>query len=174
MKWELHCGRLLLLLLLLLPTCLTAAYAQSSASSQQSVESLRTQLQEVEAKQAELQSRARQLDEDLRPENIERSLAAVGSTHPEDLREQRRQQLEKEKQSVQSQLDQLAASHARLEAAIVTAEGAAYRESAGVEANGSQTRTIAKTNQTVSQSRTRRQPHSRRARAHRVRTKRRS
>jgi|SRR5256885_105457 len=173
MKWELHCGRLLLLLLLLL-TGLTVAHAQSSTSSQQSVESLRTQLRDIEAKQVELEARARQLDEDLRPENIERALAAVGSTHPEDLREQRRQQLEKEKASVQSQLDQLAAGHARIEAAIVTAEGAAYRQSAGVEAADSQTQSQTKTTRARSQARTRQPRHVQRARTRHTRAKRRS
>lgn len=112
----------------LLITFIAAGFAQTSAG--QSAEDLRAQLRDVEAKQAELEKRARQIDEDLKPENIERSLALTGSTRPEELREQRRLQLEKEKESVRAQAEQLAASHTRLEAAISTAEAESYRQGA--------------------------------------------
>jgi hypothetical protein len=102
--------------------------AQSRA--QEKVESLRSQLVEVEAKQAQLQTRLQQLDEELKPENIEKNLAGVGSTHPEDLREQRRRQLEIERNGVQSQLNLMTTSHTRLETAIAQAETEAYRQSA--------------------------------------------
>jgi peptidoglycan hydrolase CwlO-like protein len=102
--------------------------AQSRA--QEKVESLRSQLLEVEAKQAQLQTRLQQLDEELKPENIEKNLAGVGSTRPEDLREQRRRQLEIERNGVQSQLNLLTTSHTRLETAIAQAETEAYRQSA--------------------------------------------
>ena len=109
--------------------CGSVALAQNSA---QSVEGLRAQLADVEAKETEVQARLKQLDEEMRPENIERSLALTGSTRPEELREQRRRQLEAEKARVQAQLDLLAASHTRLEAAITTAETAeATRQSIG-------------------------------------------
>src|SRR6185437_8145161 len=70
------------------------------------------------------------LDEALKPENIQNSLAGVGSTHPEDLREQRRRQLEKEKAGVVAQLERLAASQRRLENAVAAADAAAYQQSA--------------------------------------------
>ncbi len=92
--------------------------------------SLRSQMLEVEAKQAELQTRLQQLEENLKSENIEHSLAGVGSTRPEDLREQRRRQLEIERNGVKAQLDILARSHSRLETAIVQADAEAYRQSA--------------------------------------------
>src|SRR6266480_3630227 len=91
-------------------------------SAQERAANLRTQLVDTEARQAELQTRLQQLAEDLKPEKIERSLAAVGSTHPEELREARRRQLEIEKKGVQSQLETLATSRARLEAAIASAD----------------------------------------------------
>lgn len=119
----------LLLLLLLWPG---ASRAQETSRAQQSVESLRSQLQEVEAKQAELEARVRQLDEEMRPENIERSLNLTGSTRPEEVREQRRRQLEKERAGVQSQLDQLATSRTRIQTALNAAETAAYQQSAEV------------------------------------------
>ena len=106
-------------------TSLAVASAQNSA-----VENLRSQLNDVQAKEAALQTRLKQLEEDLKPENIEKYFALNGSTHPEELREQRRRQLEGERDGVRTQLDQLASSRARLEASIATAEAAAYRQSA--------------------------------------------
>ena len=99
-------------------------------SAQEKAASLRSQLSEVDAKQAELQARLQQLEENLKPENIERSLAGVGSTRPEELREQKRRQIEIERNGVKSQLDILARSHSRLEAAIAQADAEAYRQSA--------------------------------------------
>jgi DNA repair exonuclease SbcCD ATPase subunit len=103
---------------------------QVQTPAQDKAASLRSQLSEVEAKQADLQTRLQQLEENLKSENIERSLAGVGSTRPEDLREQRRRQLEIERNGVKAQLDILARSHSRLETAIAQADAEAYRQSA--------------------------------------------
>lgn len=113
-------------LIFLVLSSLTIAAAQSSTTTEQ----MRSQLSDMQVKETELQDRLKKIDEDLRPENIEKFFALNGSTHPEELREQRRRQLESQKSNVQTQLDQLAASRARLEASITTAEGAAYRQSA--------------------------------------------
>ena len=104
--------------------------AQIQSSAQEKAASLRAQLNEVDAKQAELQTRLQTLEENLKPENIEKNLAGVGSTRPEDLREQRRRQLEIERNGVQAQINLLATSHARLETAIAQADAEAYRQSA--------------------------------------------
>jgi septal ring factor EnvC (AmiA/AmiB activator) len=80
------------------------------------------QLREVESQQADLQARLEEIDYNLRPENIDRSVAGFGSMRPEELREQRRKSLENEKVRVQKQLDQLGANHARLETAIAGAD----------------------------------------------------
>jgi peptidoglycan hydrolase CwlO-like protein len=113
------------LLIILVLSSLTVAVAQNP-----SVESLRSQLSDVQKKEEELQARLRQIDEDMRPENIERFFALNGSTRPEELREQRRRQLENQRATVQTQLDQLAQSRVRLETSLATAEAAAYRQSA--------------------------------------------
>ena len=99
-------------------------------SGQDRAENLRAQLVEIQSKQTELQMRHQQLTDDLKPENIEHALAGIGSTHPEDLREQRRRQLEIEKKGVETQLETLAASRARLEAAIVRADAISYQSAA--------------------------------------------
>jgi prefoldin subunit 5 len=108
----------------------TRPWVQTQNSAQEKAAKLRLQLGDVEAKQAELQTRLQTLEEKLKPESIEHDLAGVGSTHPEDLREQRRRQLEIERNGVRAQLDLLATSHSRLETAIAQADANAYHQSA--------------------------------------------
>lgn len=120
----------LILLMFLFPVLSGSAFAEGTSDAAQSVAELRAQLSDVQAKENELQARARRLDEDLKPENIERSLAGVGSTRPEELRELRRRQLTIERDSVRTQLNLLATSRERLESAIRRAEGVAYQQSA--------------------------------------------
>ncbi len=112
----------------------------AQVSAQERAANLRSQLIETQAKQAELQTHLQQLEQDLKAENIERSLAGVGSTHPEELREQRRRQLEIQKRGLESQLEVLTASRTRLEAAVARADTESYRESAGVGPGGRQPR----------------------------------
>lgn len=106
------------------------ARAQNPNAAQEKAANLRAQLSEVETRQAELQTRLQSLDEQMKPENIEQTLAGVGSTRPEDLREQRRRQLEIERNGVQKQLDLLTTSRTRLETALAQADAEAYRQSA--------------------------------------------
>ena len=115
-------------IMLFFAICLTIT-AQVAAQAER-VNELRSQLAETHAKEAELEARLRQLDENIKPENIERSLAGVGSTKPEDLREQRRRQLSIERDGVRAQLKLLATSRERLEQSIRAAEGLAYQQSA--------------------------------------------
>ena len=91
---------------------------------------LRIKLDDVKARQLELQDQLQDLDEQMDPQNIENSLAGVGSTRPEDLRELRRRQLELQKVGVQNKLKILVESQTRLETAIAEAEADVYRESA--------------------------------------------
>ncbi len=120
--------------------------------AEQRGETLRAQLRDVFMKEADLQARADQLEFDLKPENIERMTANTGSTHPEELRETRRRQLENEKTRVRAQLDLMTQSRTRLEAAIATADAEADRirqrmdETPG--ASASQTGTIDNSNTT--------------------------
>jgi chromosome segregation ATPase len=83
---------------------------------------LHAELRDVQAKEGESQARLEEIDYALKPENIERATAMVGSTHPEEVREQRRKQLESEKQRVQGQLDHLSASRVNLEQASAAAD----------------------------------------------------
>lgn len=114
----------------------TTTLAQTSA--QEIAANLRVQLSEVQVMKAEMQARNEQLEEDLKPENIERSLAGVGSTRPELLREQRRRQLEIARTRVRAQLDELDRARTRLETAVAEADAVAYWESAGIDTGTTQ------------------------------------
>ncbi|HVF45083.1 MAG TPA: hypothetical protein VM936_18805 [Pyrinomonadaceae bacterium] len=112
-------------LLILLATQVCAA--QDIAAVEQRVDALRQQLQDVTDRQTRLQAREQELDEALRPENVEKSVAGIGTTDATALRDKRREQLEREKSAVAEQLQSLNTSRARLEAAIATAEAEAVR-----------------------------------------------
>lgn len=125
----------LVLLVALVPAFEAVAGAQSAddqnaLSVAENVADLRAQLVELQAREAELQARASQLDEDMKPENIERSLAGVGSTRPEELREQVRRELSIQREGVRAQLRIITTSRERLESVIRTAENVAYQQSA--------------------------------------------
>ena len=104
--------------------------AQEPTSAAETAENLKAQLLEVQGKEDALRTRLAQLDEAIKPENIERSLAGVGSTRPEELREQRRRQLSIERDGVSAQLQTLETGRLRLESALANAEAQAYHESA--------------------------------------------
>jgi len=118
------------LVLLLLLMFSVGVYAQETESAAESVEKLKSQLIDVQAHEADLRARVAQLDESLKPENIERSLAGIGSTRPEELRESRRRQLTIEKDGVLAQLRTVETSRQRLETALANAEVLAYQQSA--------------------------------------------
>ena len=118
------------LVLLLLLMFSVGVYAQETESAAESVEKLKSQLIDVQAHEADLRARVAQLDESLKPENIERSLAGIGSTRPEELRESRRRQLQIEKDGVLAQLRTVETSRQRLETALANAEVLAYQQSA--------------------------------------------
>ena len=104
--------------------------AQDKHSVAETVENLKLQLIDVKAREDELKLRVQQLDENLKPGNIERALAGVGSTKPEELREQRRRQLTIERTGVVAKLDETTALRSRLEASLAAAEVEAYQQSA--------------------------------------------
>ncbi|HEX5966203.1 MAG TPA: hypothetical protein VFY51_09725 [Pyrinomonadaceae bacterium] len=116
--------------LVLILLSFVVVYGQEGTSAAARVDQLKSQLLEIQGKEEALKARAAQLEEALKPENIERSLAGVGSTRPEELRETRRRQLTIERDGVLAQLKILETSRVRLEAALREAEGRAYHESA--------------------------------------------
>jgi len=105
-------------------------YAQESESPAEAADRLKLELLDVQAHEDALRGHVQELDESLKPENIERSLAGVGSTRPEELREARRRQLTIEKNGALAQLRILESTHQRLQTAIANAEALAYQQSA--------------------------------------------
>jgi len=83
---------------------------------------LRTELREVQGKKADLEAHVEQVENDLKPENIERAVAGYGTTRPEELRAQRQKQLENDRTRSRQQIDQLAASEGRIQQAIATSD----------------------------------------------------
>jgi hypothetical protein len=119
------------LLMLFLLVVSAGVYAQdTSPSAAETAENLKAHLLDVQGKEETLRARLAELDEAIKPENIERSLAGVGSTRPEELRESRRRQLTIQRDGLQSQLQLLETERQRLEAALANAEALAYHESA--------------------------------------------
>ncbi|HZI62827.1 MAG TPA: hypothetical protein VFD62_19190 [Pyrinomonadaceae bacterium] len=116
--------------LVLILVSLVVVNAQERTTAAERVDQVKSQLLELQGKEEALRARAAQLEEALKPENIERSLAGVGSTRPEELRETRRRQLTIERDGVLAQLRILENSRNRLETALREAEGRAYQESA--------------------------------------------
>ena len=95
--------------------------AQPSTGREVTASTLKQQLLDLESKETELRMRLEELDEQLKPESIERELAGIGSVHPEELREHRRKLLTIERNGLQRQLDLLEEDRARIEAAIEAA-----------------------------------------------------
>jgi hypothetical protein len=104
--------------------------AQDVTNHEETATNLRLKLMDIQVTEVELQLRLQQLDEAIKPENIEHALAGIGSTRPEDLREQRRRLLTIERDSVVARLRLLNQSRSRLESAIANAEVLAYQQSA--------------------------------------------
>ena len=105
-------------------------YAQQPSAAER-LDELKLKLIEAQTKEEMLRSRAAQLELELKPENIERSLAGIGSTKPEELREYRRRQLTIERDAVVGELKIVENQRGQLESAIATTQAQAYQESAG-------------------------------------------
>ena len=105
-------------------------FAQDAPSAFEQAQKLRSELSQVHDREAEIKIRLAELDYDLKPENIERHFAGVGSVHPEELREARRKQLQFEKDRLGAQLTEIDQNQARLEIEIQLADSKAYQQSA--------------------------------------------
>lgn len=90
--------------------------------AEQRAEGLQTQLRDVLEKEAGLQAQMDRVDEQLRPESIERQAALTGTFRPDELRDTIRRQLDAEKRRIRTQLDVLQGSRTRLETALNNAD----------------------------------------------------
>lgn len=83
--------------------------------TEQRAEGLRRQLFEQTEKENGLKTRIMQLEEDLRPDSIERAVSLTGSTRTPEVREARRRVLEHERKGVETLLVQTTQNRMRLE-----------------------------------------------------------
>jgi hypothetical protein len=83
--------------------------------AEERAEILRKQLIELLEKETQFKMRLVQLEEEMRPENIERTLSTYGTTRTVEIRETRRRVLESEKRGVESLLQITSQSRLRLE-----------------------------------------------------------
>lgn len=86
--------------------------------AEQRSENLRKQLFDFIDKENSLKTRIEQINNDARPEIIERSVALVGTVHPEEIRDMRKKSLQIEKANLESLLRQVSANRANLEANV--------------------------------------------------------
>jgi hypothetical protein len=83
--------------------------------AEQRAEALRKQLLELIEKETSFKSRLVQLEEELRPESLERAVSLVGSTRTPEVRDNRRRVLENERRGFESLLRQTSQSRQQLE-----------------------------------------------------------
>src|SRR5947209_17289632 len=93
-----------ILLSSLLCLSVLAVAAQDLTTLEQHTETLRAQLRAVLEKEAALAARRQQLDEELKPENVQNRAALTGILDADAARDQVRKQLESEKARVERQL----------------------------------------------------------------------
>jgi len=84
---------------------------------EQRAENLQSQLVNVAAQEANLQAQMDQVDEQLRPANID-NLPVYGSLRPEEVRESARRRLTNDKLRIQGQLDVISQSKTRLQSSL--------------------------------------------------------
>jgi uncharacterized protein YlxW (UPF0749 family) len=77
---------------------------------------------DLSAREAPLRKRLDEIELQQQPDRIERSLAGVGSTKPEEARDSISRQLSLEKRQIQAQLDTIQASRTRNQSFITNAE----------------------------------------------------
>src|SRR5436190_21260454 len=121
---------LLVLLVFLIGGCVPEAFAQTAPSAFEQAQKLRADLSQLHDREAEIKIRLTELEYELKPENIERHFASVGSVHPEELREARRKQLQLEKDRLTGQLSEIDQNQARLETEIQLEDSKGFQQSA--------------------------------------------
>jgi chromosome segregation ATPase len=91
------------------------------------IRSLQSELSDSAAKETALNKRLDEIEREQNPDRIQRSMAGVGSTRPEEEREAVARRLSNEKRNIQSQLDTLRSNRARISGLITNAEASISR-----------------------------------------------
>ena len=90
--------------------------------SEQRAEGLRKQLFDMIEKESNIRTKIDQLDNEMRPEALERSFATVGSLRPEELRAQKRRSLEIEKRNQETLLVEVQKNRTNIEQSLQRAD----------------------------------------------------
>jgi hypothetical protein len=90
--------------------------------AEQRSESLRKQLFEMVEKENSIKLKLDQIENDIRPEAIQRQVAMAGTLRPEELRDTRRKNLEAEKKNMTDLLTQIQATKTNLESSVQRAD----------------------------------------------------
>ena len=90
--------------------------------AEQRAESLRKQSFELLERENAIKTKLEQIENDLRPESIERSLAFVGSLRPEELRAARKKSLEAERSNLQTLLVEIQRTRTSVDANVLKAD----------------------------------------------------
>jgi chromosome segregation ATPase len=91
------------------------------------IRNLQSDLNDSAAKETALNKRLDEIEKEQNPDRIQRSMAGVGSTHPEEEREAVMRKLSNEKRQIQSQLETLRSTRARIPGLIANAESSISR-----------------------------------------------
>jgi hypothetical protein len=97
------------------------------ARAEQRAETLRRELLDRIEKETLLKSRLVQIDEDMRPESVERPLNPFGTTRTAELRDNRRRVLENDRAGFERLLNQTTQSRVRLEDDVKQADSLVVR-----------------------------------------------
>jgi hypothetical protein len=90
--------------------------------AEQRSESLRKQRFDLIDRESQIQTKLDQIENDIRPEAIERSVALMGTLRPEELRDSRRKYLESERKNLQALLAEIQATRSALEQSVVRSD----------------------------------------------------
>ena len=91
------------------------------------IRGLQSDLNDITVKETALNKRLDEIEREQRPDRIERGMAGVGSTHPEQEREAIMTKLSNEKRQIQNQLESLRSTRARIPTLIANAEASITR-----------------------------------------------
>ncbi len=97
------------------------------AQAEQRAETMRRQLLELIEKETQYRTRITQLEEDMRPENVERALNPYGTTRTAEIRDTRRRVLETERRGVTNLLTLTTEHRTRLEEEVRQADALVLR-----------------------------------------------
>jgi chromosome segregation ATPase len=91
------------------------------------IRGLQSELNDIAAKETALNKRLDEIEKEQNPDRLQRSMAGVGSTRPEEERDAVMRKLSNEKRNIQSQLETLRSTRSRIPGLIANADASISR-----------------------------------------------